>query len=509
MLPLKRSNERRPHRFTSLLLPLALLLTAASPVHAQGPAALVGATLIDGTGADPVADVTVLIRDGRIAEMGPRAEVDIPDDAEVVDATGQYLLPGFVDGNVHVSLYSAGPTLIRYEHQNADLIREAAQLHLKYGVTTIRDSYGSLLPLVQVRDEIERGETIGPRLLVAGNIVGWGGPNSVTWGLDRQEDLSLWEEQINDFLTQGTGEELLSSDPVELREAMEDYLDKGPDFIKYGGTGHFSDPVLITFSPRQQEVIVDAAHGRGLVAETHSTSVEGLRLSILAGLDFIQHPEALDRRIPDDLVELIVEREVMCGPLSNTITGKAWQEHLEEEAEEEAEEEEEEEEVEERNRREKTGLERRREAEEPGLEIRRWNAERLIEAGCITVPTTDNYLGSAPEFRREPKAATGEAGIGTILAIEGLVELGMSPMEAIVASTRNGALLSRGLDDFGTVEEGKVADLILLEADPLQDISNIRGLAMVMRAGRVVDLDALPTEPVWFGKGMSLAPDGR
>ncbi|MEX2526254.1 MAG: amidohydrolase family protein [Gemmatimonadota bacterium] len=501
------------------------LAPSPTPVLAQQPVAIVGATLIDGNGGEPVSDAVVVVEGERIVAVGPRASVQVPAGARTVDGSGRFLLPGFVDSNVHLSLYSGGETFVRYEHRNADLTREAAQLHLKHGITTVRDSYGSLPPLVQVRDEIARGETVGPRMLVAGNIVGWGGPYTVTWNLTRPTGLTLWQEQMNDFLAQGSGEELLTLTPEELRVAMDAYLDKGPDFIKYGGTGHTSNPDLITFSPRQQRVIVEAAHARGLVAETHSTSVEGLLLSVQAGIDLIQHPEVLDRRITDELMDLIVERGVICGPLSNTITGRAWREYMEEKEKEEAEKADEEAEgqggvdeagiltgsdsTEARNRRERTGQEIGQEEREPGMEVRRWNAERMIQAGCIMVPTTDNYLGNAPEFRREPKHENQEAGIGTIVAIEGLVELGMTPMEAIVASTRNGALASRGLDDFGTVEVGKVADLILLEANPLDDIANIRRLGMVMRAGQVMDVDALPTQPVWFGKGMSLAPDGR
>jgi imidazolonepropionase-like amidohydrolase len=84
------------------------------------------------------------------------------------------------------------------------------------------------------------------------------------------------------------------------------------------------------------------------------------------------------------------------------------------------------------------------------------------------------------------------------MAIEGLVELGMTPSEALVAATRNGAIASQGLDEFGTIEIGKFADLLLLDANPLDDISNIRKLSLVMREGQVVDVSALPTRPVMF-----------
>jgi hypothetical protein len=137
------------------------------------------------------------------------------------------------------------------------------------------------------------------------------------------------------------------------------------------------------------------------------------------------------------------------------------------------------------------------------MAIRRANAQKLIAAGCITAPATDNYLGLAPEFRRDPKPDWQEPGLGTLAAIEGLVELGMTPLQALTAATKNGAIASRALGQYGTVEPGKSADLLILAADPLADIRNIRRLELVMKEGVVIDHRALPTKPVWTVK------DGR
>ena len=124
--------------------------------------------------------------------------------------------------------------------------------------------------------------------------------------------------------------------------------------------------------------------------------------------------------------------------------------------------------------------------------MRRRNAQTLIKAGAIVTIGTDNYWAAAPEFSRAAKPDTQNHGIGSILAIEGLVELGMTPAQAIVAATRNGAIASRGLDQFGTIEVGKRADLLILDADPLADIANLRKLSAVIRDGRAIDRERLP-----------------
>lgn len=491
---------RRTCLRTFIVVSVALLASAGTTVAQEPqPIAFVGGTIIDGNGGPPLRDGMLVVVGKQIQAVGPRAQVTVPRGARVIEATGKFLIPGMIDTNVHLSLYGRGETLVRYQDRNADLTRESAQLHLKHGITTVRDSYGSLLALVQIRDEIARGETVGPRMLVAGNIVGWGGPCSISFSLIRESECTLLEEQFNDFIAQGSGEELMFMTPEEVRVAINKYLDLKPDFIKYGGTSHFS-PAFIGFSPDVQRVIVEETHKRGLVAETHSTTIEGLRISVLAGIDLIQHPEALGmREMPDDLVKLIADRKVVCSMLTNTITGKVWKDHLSARARADSAAAKARADTTAEGRRERTSAELRRKEDEAGkgLEMRRLNAQKLIRGGCISTVGTDNYLGQAPEFRRTPKADNQNMGIGTIIGIEGLVELGMTPAEAIVAATKNGAIASRGLEKFGTLEAGKLADVVMLDADPLADISNIRKLAIVMKEGAIIDTDALPTKPVW------------
>lgn len=444
-------------------------------------------TVIDGTGAAAQPGRNVLIVDGRIAAVASKLQK--PAEAREIDGRGRYLLPGFIDSNVHATVYgnpARRDTSSRYADHNEELALEFSQRQLRAGVTTIRDSYGVLPPLMKVRDRIDRGEAVGARMLVAGNILGWGGPFSLTYSLTGDRDLTLFQEQWNDMLAQGMGEELMDMTPDELRAAVAAYLERGVDFLKYGGTSHFMMPSLIGFSPRQQKVIVEEAHKRGKMAETHATSSEGLRLAVEAGIDLIQHPEILSRDYPDDLVALILSRGTLCAMRSNMVTGAVRQKQIAKRAKAEAD-------IAQMPKA-LTSTELRRRAALRGddAEVERRNAERLVAAGCPVTIATDNYLGDAPEFRRSAKSPEQEPGEGSLLAIEGLVELGMTPMQAIVAATRNGARAAGRLKDLGTVEKGKIADLLLLDADPLADIHNIRRLGQLFVGGREVDLKTLP-----------------
>ena len=498
-----------PRRYASRRLVLTLcgflmLISADLPGQSSagraqpgdGVVALVGATLIDGNGGPPLRDATIIVRGNRIAEVGPRASVTVPRGARVIDAAGKYATPGFIDTNVHISLYNNGESMVRYEDRFTDLVIETAQIVLKHGITTVRDSYGALVPLVAVRDSINRGHIIGPRILVAGNIVGWGGPKSPLFS--NATPTTYFDELMMDFIAQGSGEELLDMAPDELRVAINKYLDKGVDFVKYGGTSHTNN--LITFSPRQQQALVEEVHKRGKFAEVHATNPEPLRISVEAGIDLIQHPEVHSVPMPDDLVKLIVDRKVICSILSNGITGKPWADYQKTRTRADSA----------RadsvkndslrlNQRAKTGWEIQRENAPKRMAIRRGNAEKLIKGGCVTTPSTDTYLSGAPEFSRTPRNDPHMMpGTATLSAIEGLVELGMTPSQAIVAATRTGAIASQALKDYGTIEVGKLADILLLDADPLTDIKNIRKLSLVMKEGSIIDRDKLPEKPVWY-----------
>ena len=160
-----------------------------------------------------------------------------------------------IDTNVHLSLYGGQndryESLVRYQPRQDEIVLEAAQIDLASGITTVRDSYGALVPLTRVRDRIAHGDAIGARILAAGNILGWSGPYSFSFSRVMGQ-LTLFQEQMNDYIAQGGGEELMAMSLPELRQAIDAYLDKGPDFLKFGGTSHFSEPTFIGFSPRRR-----------------------------------------------------------------------------------------------------------------------------------------------------------------------------------------------------------------------------------------------------------------
>jgi imidazolonepropionase-like amidohydrolase len=264
----------------------------------------------------------------------------------------------------------------------------------------------------------------------------------------------------------------------------------------------------MVFSPDAQRVIVEETHKRGLVAETHATTPEALRTAVLAGIDVVQHPEALGlREIPDALVKMIVDRGIVCSMLPNKYTGRIRERFLARQAE--ALKEEAARKATAARRVPRTGAEIRRyqadtgikQAETiliPDLDMRWRNAKKLIAAGCTVSVGADDLLfgrpGVAWEFLRENHAVPEhlEPGSGTVAGMEGLVELGMTPSEVIVAATKNGAMASKALADYGTVEPGKIADLLLLDADPLADIRNIRKLRLIVKSGRPIDPGSLP-----------------
>ena len=323
--------SRRPRIRSALAIAAALCVAHPS---AQSPiTAIVGGTLIDGNGGAPRGRRRRRRR-GRPHPRPParRPRSPVPAGATVIDAAGKFVVPGFIDTNVHLSLYGGVndryETLVRYHARQADIVLEAAQMQLAHGVTTVRDSYGVLPPLVEVRERIRARP--GHRRAHPGRRQHRRLGRTRTrcrFSLIPERGLTLFQEQMNDQLAQGAGEDLIDMTPDELRVAINAYLDKGPDFIKFGGTA--TSPARRSSASRRKRRGCSSRRRTSAARRPRPTRPRptacGCRST--AGIDLIQHPEVLGpRELPDALVKTIVERRMVGSMLVNTITGEAWAE---------------------------------------------------------------------------------------------------------------------------------------------------------------------------------------
>lgn len=478
-----------------------------------GALAIVGATIIDGTDADPIANGVLVVEQGKIVAVGTQRDVRIPSNARRIDARGKYVIPGLIDTNVHVSGYFQTELFALHAFGENDPFGkygyslEGAQQGLKYGVTTMLDTYGPLVPLMNVRDRINAGEAVGPRLLVAGNIIGWDGPASAS-EVPGKVPTPL-EHEWNKWFVQGTGADLTAMYPDDVVKAVNRYIDLGPDFIKIGTTSHsIFPPFTLTFSPQVHQAIVDTVHARGLAVEVHSGSVEGHRLAVASGVDIITHADLVNQEFRPSLVEEICSSGTYFAPFAN-FTGTPEHKLVldqafgmdEGTAQVSA--------AAKAARDKVDNVERMTRSHLPHSHVNTVaadgnmlntatamiNQKRLIEGGCKIVIGTDSTPGFPHDQRSGPLSIHSDMGTGTLRGIEGLVAAGMSAKEALLSATRRGAEAILLADKIGTLEAGKVADMVILDGDPLRDISNIRKISDVVRGGVVIDRTALPTKP--------------
>lgn len=440
-----------------------------------------GATIIDGVASHPIEGQSIWIEGRRIKAVGRRDEIGIPQGAKVIDARGQYVIPGLMDANVHLLCDVRLENLARHMDRYEDLIAEAAQVALKSGLTTVFDTWGPRRFLMAVRDRINAGKTAGSRFFCAGNIVGFDGPFSQDFKSKAPEIASAALcRRINSIWVENVGRHLMWLTPDQLAKEVRAYVGKGIDFIKYASNEHCwaSAGAFLAFSPEAQSVIVEEAHRAGITAQAHTMTVEGLRIAVESGCDLIQHANITGPiPIPEATLELMARRKT--GSVVFPFKKRAFDWIMENVSE---------------------------------IQRTMWqtsdaNLRNIIQSGAPLLMATDAGL-FAPEITSDPAWGNSSGripheednlfrlGTGHFAWFAAMEEKGCAPMEMLRAATRNVAVAYGKDKDVGTIEPGKLADLLILDKNPLQAAENYRSIQTILKEGSVVDRNALPQQPI-------------
>lgn len=465
------------------ILAIAAAIAACAPPAAAPPEsgadgrplALVGATLVDGTGAAPVADAVVVAREGRITCAGPRAACPVPPDAETIDVAGRWIVPGLVDAHVHYSQtgWADGrPDALDvrdrfpYPETVAGLEADPDRFHRAYlcsGVTAVFDVGG--YPWTWDLREPAEASARAPHVAAAGPLLStidhW-----VNVPAERQ-----FVHMADDSTTRAGARYLLANrtDAVKVW-----YLVRGddPDTTRLGSllraaadeAGAAGVPMIVhatglwqakdalragakvlvhsVYEDPIDEEFLDLARRAGAIYVPTLTVLDGYRMLRLRDFDPAPYGDALA------CVDPATRRKAF---LTDSLPGAP--------------------DPDDRARIEASFDER--------SELMRHNLARVHAAGIPVAMGTD---------AGNPLTLHGPAVYAEMEAMQGA---GLSPMDVLVAATRNGAAAMGRAVDLGTVERGKVADLVVLGADPTVDIANARGVEIVVRNGRAWRREAL------------------
>jgi imidazolonepropionase-like amidohydrolase len=409
--------------------------------------AIKGKTLIDGNGGTPIADPVILLDGKRVKAVGSKDQIKIPHGVQVVDAGNCTLIPGMMDLHIHLSMFN-NRTFKNYRVAQWEVTPHLQQMYaffhsqlcFEMGFTTLRDlglqSTRGLLTqeMCAVRDAIEAGVLAGPRLLVAG----------FTYMTGSHLELIFPRAAERHGFQSADG-------PWELRKLARLNLRHGVDVIKTcasgGGGTDKEEPDVRNLTQEELDAIVDETHALHKQAAVHCFTPGAHRMAIKSGCDTIEHMVFHD----DDSLEKILESKVWMTPTLAHRTDHA--------------------------------IEIRREIGTPEFTLTKM---KTIQPNCFKT------------FQRFYKAGVNiamgtdmgfEPGMGSnAFELEIYVELGMTPMDAILTATRNAAKAIKLDRELGTIEPGKLADIVAVDGDPLADIRILqerKRIQLVMKEGEV------------------------
>ncbi|MCL4559521.1 MAG: amidohydrolase family protein [Chloroflexi bacterium] len=405
--------------------------------------AICGATLIDGIGKRPIEKAVVIVSGKRIEAVGTQENVPISEDIQRIDAGGKYLLPGLID--LHVHIYH--PDFVTAPPKGSDMaygsiiamnnLRSALQA----GITTLRDTSDVDHMSLAMRTAVERGLLVAPRIFAAGiGICMTGGHGSELPGMVHEVD-----------------------GPEAIRRVVREEIRAGVDWIKLLSS-HRSD--LPEYSQEEITAGTEEAHRLGKKLAIHAANFASTRMAAVAGVDTIEHGSFIDPETAD----LMAEKDITLVPtvwVKNYIHGNM------------------------QKIGEKLKEGRSKEFSRDDFEVTATWFRRCVEQYPATMEFVRSRgiriaTGTDSVFPEEPWAVLHRE-------IEFLTHYGLSNMEAIQAATRAGAEALGKADQFGTVEPGKLADLILVDQNPLEQIKTFENVSWVMKEGAVI-----PKHPEWL-----------
>ncbi len=395
---------------------------------------LTGATLIDGNGGAPLENAAAHVVGERIAWVGGMA--DLPPealDAEQIDVSGKWLLPGLIDAHIHICYNGSESVFALLEKPRDDLVLEAVDIcrrTLSHGVTTVRDVGGEQYIEMGLRRAIDRGFIEGPRMKLSGRVI------SMTGG------------HAHFIAREADG-------PDEMRKAAREQIKAGADLVKLMATGGTATPGqdihASQLTVEEISAVTEVSHmmGRKVAAHCHGTG--GIRNCMLGGVDTIEHGTYLDEETADMMVENGAALVLTLGAGNPDLESYPLSPVQQADAE------------------------RRKPMIEQGI--------KQIRGTIALARAKGIFLGIGTDAGGNPLAPHN---FSMARELELLVDNDLTAMEAISIGTRNNAAVLDMEADIGTVEAGKYADLLLLKSDPLVDIRNLRDIAAVVKGGKKV-----------------------